>query len=366
VADNNITWSHHNPVRVVASSLEGLAAHIPVGTHVLLVTSAGFVRRGVTDRIAAALPGRQITVFDDARPNPDLRDLDVATMRLRSCGIGLVLALGGGSAIDAAKALSVTLPSAVDSPLAQAFRGGDMPAWERRLPLVVIPTTSGAGAEVTPFATVWDHEQHRKHSLAGPLMFPDVAFLDASLTLTLPEQETLFPGLDTVSHALESLWNRNCTPVSRALALQSLALSTQALAGAVDQPANIAHRRDMQSASLLSGMAISQTRTAIAHSISYPITTHFGVPHGLACSFTLPVLLRKNLDTMPLCAPERQILTSVLQMLLEFDMPKRMRNYLALEDLRPLHAEMFTPGRADNYKGVDFGPVATLLDESLG
>jgi phosphonate metabolism-associated iron-containing alcohol dehydrogenase len=366
VADNNITWSHHNPVRVVASSLEGLAAHIPVGTHVLLVTSAGFVRRGVTDRIAAALPGRQITVFDDARPNPDLRDLDVATMRLRSCGIGLVLALGGGSAIDAAKALSVTLPSAVDSPLAQAFRGGDMPAWERRLPLVVIPTTSGAGAEVTPFATVWDHEQHRKHSLAGPLMFPDVAFLDASLTVTLPEQETLFPGLDTVSHALESLWNRNCTPVSRALALQSLALSTQALAGAVDQPANIAHRRDMQSASLLSGMAISQTRTAIAHSISYPITTHFGVPHGLACSFTLPVLLRKNLDTMPLCAPERQILTSVLQMLLEFDMPKRMRNYLALEDLRPLHAEMFTPGRADNYKGVDFGPVATLLDESLG
>ncbi len=361
----SLYWSHHNPVQVVAASLETLASHVSKGRHVLLVTSAGFVRRGVVDRIAVTLRQNRLTVWDGVKPNPDLRDLDAATMRLRKAGIDTVLALGGGSAMDAGKALAATLCGKVVNPLAEVFRAGNLPSWDCRLPLVTIPTTAGTGAEVTPFATVWDHEQHRKHSLAGPLMFPDVALLDASLTLTLPADETLFPGLDAVSHALESLWNRHCTPVSRALALQSLALAARALPAVLAEPGEMAHRRDMQAASLMAGMAISQTRTALAHSISYPVTTYFGVPHGLACSFTLPVLLEMNRDTLANSDAEHQLLGAVLELLRGFGLGERVRHYLQPDQLESLRDEMITPGRSDNYAGAVVNDLGLLISAAL-
>jgi alcohol dehydrogenase len=284
---------------------------------------------------------------------------------LRNAGIEVVVALGGGSVMDSGKALAATLSSKVANPLEEVFRAGNNPSWSCRLPLITIPTTAGTGAEVTPFATVWDHELHRKHSLSGPLMFPDLAILDASLTLTLFEEETLFPGLDSVSHALESLWNRHCTPVSRALALQSLALVLRALPSVLVEPLSITYRRDLQAASLLAGMAISQTRTALAHSISYPVTTHFGVPHGLACSFTLPALLELNLETMATSAIEHQLLSSVLSMLKGFGLSERVRSYFVPDSLESLHDEMITPGRSDNYNGVNVSDIGHLLYKAL-
>jgi phosphonate metabolism-associated iron-containing alcohol dehydrogenase len=359
------SWSYQNPVCVVAAGIETLSDHIPEQAVVLLVTSSGFVRRGVTSRIERVLPGRAITVMADIQPNPDLTDLDRAIVGLRKMGITHVVALGGGSALDAAKSLAVTLPSDVDTPLAATFREGIKFTWTRRLPLIAIPTTAGTGAEVTPFATVWDHEQFRKHSLSGPLMFPDVALLDAELTLTLPEQETLYPGLDAISHALESLWNRNCTPVSRAFSLQSLALASKALPALLQEPNDIEFRRRMQAASLLSGMAISQTRTALAHSISYPLTARFGVPHGLACSFTLPVLLEDNLYRLSTSDADLAVLRQTLEMLRSFQLGSHVRRFVETSAVLQLEAEMLTPGRADNYDGPDARPLADLIRVAL-
>ena len=161
------------------------------------------------------------------------------------------------------------------------------------MPVTAIPTTSGTGAEVTPFATVWDSTTHKKHSLTGEHIYPTHALLDPELTLTLRRKETLYPALDTISHALESLWNKNRTPLSEAYATQALILANKALPIILEAPDNLEHRSRMQQASVLAGLAISQTRTAIAHSISYPLTSHFGVPHGLACSFTLPWLIKE-------------------------------------------------------------------------
>jgi phosphonate metabolism-associated iron-containing alcohol dehydrogenase len=289
----NITWSHYNPVRVEWSPLETLAKHVS-GQHVLLVTSPGFVKRGVAQRVKDILAPRLITVWDGVKPNPDLKDLDAASRALRPLKLGCVVGLGGGSALDAAKVLATTIPTPALPTLAQVFRDKAPTQWVPRLPLVAIPTTAGTGAEVTPFATIWDHEQHKKYSLSGDFMFPDVALLDASLTMTLDEEDTLYPALDAISHALESLWNKNCTPVSRAFAYQALALSNASLTEAIADPENYKHRRNLQNASVLAGMAISQTRTAIAHAMSYPLTVHFGVPHGLACSIMLPKLIGKK------------------------------------------------------------------------
>src|SRR5690606_10586758 len=122
-----------------------------------------------------------------------------------------LIALGGGSVLDATKLLAVTIHSSVDRPLHLALRediGGD---WRRSIPLITIPTTSGTGSEVTPFATVWDTAAQKKHSVMGDALFPDHCILDPLLTLSLPYDETLYTGLDATSHALESLWNHHRT-----------------------------------------------------------------------------------------------------------------------------------------------------------
>lgn len=349
------SWQYHNPVRVVQDALPKIADFIPPNAHVLLVTSKGFVRRGVAARIQDSLPGTRITLLDEIKPNPDLQDLDAATSNLYEQRISAVIGLGGGSALDAAKTLSLTLSTDVANPLQTIFKQQTDIPWQSRLPLVAIPTTAGTGAEVTPFATIWDHEQHRKHSLASPLMYPNIALLDAELTLTLPEQETLYPGLDTFSHALESLWNRNASPFSRMMALKALALAVKALPEVLHTPNSLENRANMQLASTLAGMAISQTRTAIAHAISYPITTRFGAPHGLACSFTLPILLKMNLAHMASSLTEKELLTGVLNLLDDLNLASHLQKYISPAELLQLKDEMTTPGRSDNYQG--YAPI---------
>lgn len=358
-------WSYHSPVNIVSGSIESLNEHAPPGHRVLLVTTAGFVRRGIVERLRHALPNCDIAVLGDVAPNPDLLYLDDATIRFRKKEINLVVAVGGGSALDAGKILSLTIPSREANLLKRLFRENTAFAWTTRLPLVTVPTTAGTGAEVTPFATVWDHEYKRKHSVSSPLLFPDLALLDVSLTLTLPTEEMLYPGLDTVSHALESLWNKNRTPVSRALAMHALSLATDALPGVLRQPESLEHRTHMQHASLLAGMAISQTRTAIAHAISYPLTAHHGVPHGLACSFTLPTLLRANMGRVPKNDYERCLLHDLLRMLDTLNLDQRLRSYLKREQLDHLLDEMFSAERSNNYDGIDLGSTRSIIDSAL-
>lgn len=351
-------WSHHNPVRVHAGPgvLRQLPQWVSPGRW-LLVTTPGFTRRGLTDHVRGLLPSVQFLVHDAVSPNPELEDLDQSTGRFRQEALTGVLAVGGGSVLDAAKVLAVTLPSGLRDPLDQVLRQGRRHEWEKKLPLVAIPTTSGTGAEVTPFATVWGRSERKKYSVAGDRLFPDVAVLDPELTLSLPGKETLYPGLDAVSHALESLWNINRTPISAAFAIQALQLAVEALPAVLSDPAALGARSDMQSASLLAGLAISQTRTALAHSISYPLTSHYGVPHGLACSFTLPRLIGHYLAEFPHC-PEKGLLLRVESMLRKLDLDAHLGAYASRKEIDAVKGEMYTPDRAGNF-------VARVADDTL-
>lgn len=354
------SWSHHNPVRIVCAPLDILAHHV-TAQHVLLVTTPGFVKRGVVQRVKDILAPRQVTVWDGVKPNPDLQDLDAATQSLRTLDIGSVLGLGGGSALDAAKVLASTITSPAEPTLRQVFRDKSAAKWAPRLPLVAVPTTSGTGAEVTPFATVWDHEEHKKHSLSGDFMYPDAALLDATLTLTLGEEDTLYPALDAISHALESLWNKNCTPVSRAYAFQALTLSNEALQRVMKDPFDLKGRQDLQTASLFAGLAISQTRTAIAHSISYSLTSQFGVPHGLACSYGLNELLSCNLEKITNDDGELGLLRSTLILLQNLNLLIRLKKYAVVRGVIDLdvRSEII---RSGNYVGDIEEAKLTLLN----
>lgn len=357
-------WNYHNPVKVVCASLECLAQHV-AGQHFLLVTTPGFVRRGVVSEIRKILPHQKITVWDGVKPNPDLHDLDEACANYRQQNIDGVIGLGGGSALDAAKVLANLLPAPADVTLQKIFCQDVAFSWSKRLALIAIPTTSGTGSEVTPFATVWDHTAHKKYSLAGQFVYPDVALMDASLTLTLDAENTLYPALDTISHALESMWNKNCTPISKAFALQAISLVVMALPGAIKDLQKLEARKDLQVASLLAGMAISQTRTAIAHSISYPLTSHFNIPHGLACSFTLPILLKLNGNRMAVTESERILFSQLTAILTALPLNEYIRKYASKDAILELKSEMITLGRSDNYNGVDLNGIEAVLEHAL-
>ncbi|BDD86886.1 phosphonoacetaldehyde reductase [Desulfofustis limnaeus] len=362
-------WSDYNPVRITAgpgaiNRLFSLHPSIITGKRILLVTSAGFTARGVTEKIEAkarkAGLKKPLLVLDGVTANPELDFLERLTGSLRSEDITGIIALGGGSALDTAKVLSVTIPSNLEMPLDMVLRQKQPYVWKNRIPVIAIPTTAGTGAEATPFATVWDRKNKTKYSVSGEMVYPVHALLDPELTLTLPPKETLYSGLDAISHALESLWNKNLTPVSEALALKALSLANEALPEVIKQPNNLHSREMMQQAALMAGLAISRTRTAIAHAISYPVTMRFGVPHGLACSFTLPGIIKHY--SRPL--DQSTIKTVMLETLKTIDvlrLDNEMTTYIGENNLSEYIEEMLHHDRASNYSGIMTGDDISRL-----
>lgn len=168
-------------------------------------------------------------------------------------------------------------------------------------PIIAVPTTSGTGSEVTCWGTVWDNASQKKYSLARSVLYPTHALVDPTLMLGKPRDLTISTGLDALSHALESLWNVSANPVSAACAVSAATEILAVLPKLADLLASLDLRTRMARAALMAGMAFSNTKTAIAHSISYPITLRHNVPHGIACSFTLPVVLASVADDSGLC-----------------------------------------------------------------
>jgi len=353
-------WNYHNPVKVIfdRGGIDRLAGHLDA-QRAVLVTTLGFRRRGVVAHIEKALGERIVAVLDEVKPNPDIRDVDAQGEQLRALEPDMLIALGGGSSMDTAKGLARLLSQPSNCSLRAHFRDGqpfeDSPA----LPVAAIPTTSGTGAEVTPFGTIWDFERGKKYSVTGDDLYSTFAILDPNLTVGLPEEVTISSGLDAISHALESAWNKSASPVTLGFSAKSLQLSLDALPKLKSDPADSEARGRMMQASLLAGLAISQTRTALAHSISYPLTTEFDLPHGFACSFTLPALMRFNaeaddgrLDDLarsvgyPDIAGFAEGLNGLFQQL---EVGRFLGRYLpGLDPVLALSDRMFTPGRADN------------------
>lgn len=214
-----------------------------------------------------------------------------------------ILAIGGGSTLDLAKVLRFRLEPH-DAPQASHFwRTNTLPTHATRHPLWAAPTTAGTGSEVTRWATVWDTSAvpQTKLSWAPAEGFADRAFVDPELTLSCPPRVTRDCALDTLAHALESLWNQNANPVTCALALQAAQIVIQTLPQLLKHPQDAAARASMARASLLAGLAMSQTQTALAHALSYELTLHEGVPHGEACALWLPMVWELALGQSELC-----------------------------------------------------------------
>lgn len=285
-----------NPVHSVygpgsLSSLPGLLA----GRKAMVVTFPEARQLGLVDRLQALLGERLAGVIDTVQPNPDVAELQPLYDRFWSDAHGaeVLVAVGGGSCIDTAKALMVGTASGRFEDLVAALVAGRPFTPARLKTLIAVPTTAGTGSEVTPWATVWERRAQKKHSLHLRETWPAAAIIDPQLMLSLPASVTLQSGLDALSHALESIWNVNANAVSDTFAVAAVREIFEALPRLMQQLGDLELRGRMALAALKAGMAFSNTRTALAHSISYEMTLRYGLPHGIACSFPLPMVLQR-------------------------------------------------------------------------
>ena len=289
-------WAYHNPVAVTFGdgSLERL--HAILGTRrAVLVAFPEAASLGHLDAVRRHAGAAIAGVIDDVEPNPDvvhLRELHTRFWReFGSCDS--IIALGGGSTLDTAKVLAVTPPAGDFDALVARLAANEPFVPARSKALIAIPTTAGTGSEVTPWATVWDRASGRKHSLHLRETWPEAAIVDPQLTASAPRSVTLQSGLDALSHSLEAIWNVNANGISDTLAVSAARRMLDVLPRLVERLADTTLREQASLAALEAGLAFSNTRTALAHSISYEMTLRHGVPHGIACSFTLPLVLER-------------------------------------------------------------------------
>lgn len=214
-------------------------------------------------------------VYDNITPNPQLSDINTISKQINHQHPTLIIAIGGGSVIDTAKAALAHKPL------------------KRRPEFLAIPTTAGTGSESTQFATYYDGKV--KKSFDNPMLLPTMVILSHEFTQHLPKTIAAETGADALCQVIESYWNITSTAESRLLAQESITLILKSIKSAV-QDNDKSARQDMLHASNLAGRAINITRTTAAHSISYPITSYFGIPHGQAVSITLPHILAYNYE----------------------------------------------------------------------
>ena len=260
---------------------------------VLLVTDAGVRGAGLTRDAEAALAaaGVALSVFDGVVADPPAAVVEAAAAQARAEGVDLVLSIGGGSALDTAKLVAYLARSgeALDT-----LYGIDQARGER-LPLMLVPTTSGTGSEVTPIAIVTTPSEEKKGVVSRRLL-PDWAILDPELTLGLPAPVTAATGIDAMVHAIEAYTSRHRkNPISDQLARQALALLSGNLRDACRDGRNLAARSAMLLGASLAGMAFANAPVAAVHALAYPIGALFHVPHGLSNALVLTPVMRFNL-----------------------------------------------------------------------
>ena len=269
-----------------------------IGCRVLLVTDTGMLATGLVDQVQVILAnaGVDVTVFSDVVADPPEAVVLAATEAAKVADVDAVIGFGGGSSLDVAKLVAVL---AMDNQSLKDIYGvGNITGG--RLPLILIPTTSGTGSEVTPISILTTGKSE-KMGVVSPVLIPDIALLDPELTLGLPAHVTAATGIDAMVHAIEAYasTSANNNPLSKVLAKQALRLMGAALETAVHKPRDIEARSDMLLGSLLAGQAFANSPVAAVHALAYPIGGHYKVPHGLSNALVLPQVLRFNAVTDP-------------------------------------------------------------------
>lgn len=290
-----MNWIYQQPVKILFGNgvIKELNHQIEAikGSRGVLITSSSFAARGISNMIKEICGNKIVAIYSQVTANTDIMECDECIDLVRTFECDFVVAIGGGSVIDCAKAVSVISQTEGKT---SDYWGTANKLPSKHIPLIAIPTTAGTGSEIISVAVLSDHKQQKKASFASPSFYPAIAMIDPELTYTLSPYITACSGFDTFCHALEAYWCRNHQPICDALAIESLRLVLANLLTAYNEHNNVAAREKMAEASLLAGMAFAIPKTTSAHACSYPLTALFDITHGEACAMTIDHFLRIN------------------------------------------------------------------------
>lgn len=290
-------------VEIEFSNMEGLHKLITGCSHAqkTLVVCDRFTTDiwGITEEIENGAAKGILAWVDRCPGNPTQKDIYDALNTVGDLNPTQILAIGGGSTIDLAKAVSafyymfkgqeISIPVITD-----ALKNKTYTTPHPFIDIIALPSAAGTGSEVTRFATIWDVDKKAKFSIDCQENYAKKAIVIPDLTLSLPLRLTLSTGLDALSHAMESFWAKPTTYVVKDIALRAIDLIMTYLPLVLKDPKNLELRTAMSRGALLAGMAFAKTRTTACHSISYPITMQYGVEHGLACALSLDAVSKIN------------------------------------------------------------------------
>lgn len=278
-----------NRIGSILKSIPGVSESCPI----LFVTDPGIVKLELEQGALENLKGNgyKVTVFDQVVADPPADMIRDVTDIAIACRAEVVIGLGGGSSMDAAKLVALLAVS--EDSLSDIY--GVNQASGNRLPLVLVPTTAGTGSEVTPISIVTTGSEEKK-GVVSQLLIPDLALLDAELTLGLPSHITAATGIDAMVHAIEAYTSKNANnnPYSKLLSKEALKLLSSNIREAVSNGSNIDARSNMLLGSMLAGQAFANSPVAAVHALAYPIGSLFHVPHGLSNAMVLTQVMTFN------------------------------------------------------------------------
>ncbi|WP_404331938.1 iron-containing alcohol dehydrogenase family protein [Mesobacillus maritimus] len=263
-------------------------------SNVFIATDPGLVQAGIPGKIQNLLKenGIHSILFSEIEPNPHAETVMKGAEAYKGQSCDMILAVGGGSAMDFAKAVGVVVnhPGHILD-----YRRGKKRVMNEIPILFAIPTTVGTGSEVTNVSVVTDHEAGRKYVVASPVLAPKIAFVDPVLTHSLPRHVVAATGMDALVHAIEAFTSVHSTPITDGLALQAIKMIKEHLPASYAHPDNLEARAQVHLASTIAGMAFGLGGVGLVHSCSHPMSAIYHVPHGLANAILLPYVMEHNL-----------------------------------------------------------------------
>lgn len=295
----------YNPVKIVVNPIDEIErVLIDLGSQmkniVLLTRGGDFLDSPSAQTLMECLEKFNVTHLQVDIANPDIDDLFDYHTEIKDVDFQCIIGVGGGTILDLSKSLSALKHMEIETTdhLRLVIEQKSYAENEKIVPWIGIPTTSGTGSEVTYWATIWDQSRGIKLSIESEKLYAHTAIIDATLTTSLPQKITASTGLDALCHATEAYWSKNSNELSRVYALEAIKRIVGSLEKVLDRPYDLTLRHELALGSLYAGLAFSNTRTTACHSISYPLTLHLGIAHGVATSLTLAPVMALNLETI--------------------------------------------------------------------
>jgi len=327
---------YYNPVTIIKTEncAKIINTIIEPSSKYLFICSKRFTESDIFKKLKV----EKDRVFTDIVNNPTIKSCNSIIKHFKGANVNTIIAVGGGSVIDTAKILRIALMTRSNN----IFIRNKVCKF---IKFIAIPTNWATSSELTRWATVWDTNKKIKLSVDHKENYATFAIYDTSLTESLPIREKIIGTLDTLSHAYDSMWSKKIHIITQHNAMQAYNIISTELKFISDKDVN----EKLINASIYAGLAFSNTKTSIAHSISYPLTLRYGIPHGIASSITLGEICRYTYNTGIFAMNylwknniEPEIIKHIPFKLNEYGVPKKA--------LKELAKESFTNGRMNNFQ----------------